>query len=308
MFEGFQRGRFVGGDGVEIAHVMGGDGPPVLMLHGYPQTKEMWARVAPRLAKSFTVVCADLRGYGASSKPRCLADLSTYSFRSMARDQLELMQNLGFEIFHLVGHDRGARTAYRMALDNPVAVASLSLLDIVPTDVMFDRMNSEIAHAYWHWHFLSQPEPFPERIIGTDPDCFYETCLVGWGATSIEMFDQNMLNAYRTAWRDPDMIHASCSDYRAARRVDLAHDLALIDKRISCPTMVLYGSKGRIAALFDIPAEWQKRCEKMVARALPGGHFFVDQFPTETLVELSAFLSVNGGRIPGQRGGVKAGQ
>ena len=291
MFEGFQRGRFVGIDGVEIAYVMGGDGPPVLMLHGYPQTKEMWAKVAPELARSFTVVCADLRGYGASSKPRCSADQSTYSFRSMANDQLQLMQNLGFESFHLVGHDRGARTAYRMAQDNPVAVASLSLLDIVPTDVMFERMNSEIAHAYWHWHFLSQPEPFPERIIGADPDCFYETCLVGWGATSIETFDQNMLDAYRTAWRDPAMIYASCSDYRAARSVDLALDVASAGKKIGCPTLVLYGSKGQISALFDIPAEWRQRCKNAVAAALPGGHFFVDQLPTETSGELSAFLS-----------------
>ena len=260
------------------------------MLHGFPQTKEMWARVAPELAKSFTVVCADLRGYGASSKPKCSADQSTYSFRSMANDQLRLMQNFGFERFHLVGHDRGARTAYRMTQDNPVAVASLSLLDIVPTDVMSERMNSDIAHAYWHWHFLSQPEPFPERMIGANPDYFYETCLVGWGATSIEVFDRDMLDAYRAAWRDPAMIHASCSDYRAAQSVDLALDGISVQKRISCPTMVLYGSKGPIAALFDILAEWRQRCEDVVAAALPGGHFFVDEFPDNTLEELSAFL------------------
>ena len=291
MFEGFRRGRFAARDGVEIAYVTGGAGPPVLMLHGYPQTKEMWAKVAPALANSFTVVCADLRGYGASSKPRCSADQSTYSFRSMANDQLQLMQNLGFERFHLVGHDRGARTAYRMAFDHPAAVASLSLLDIVPTDVMFERMNSEIAHAYWHWHFLSQPEPFPERIIGADPDCFFETCLAGWGATSLETFDRNMLDAYRFAWRNPEMIYASCSNYRAARSVDLALDVACAGRRISCPTMVLYGSKGAISTLFDIPAEWRKRSEKVVAAALPGGHFFVDQLPTETLGKLSQFLS-----------------
>lgn len=291
MFEGFQRGRFEGLDGVEIAYVMGGDGPPVLMLHGYPQSKEMWAKVAPALAKSFTVVCADLRGYGASSKPRCSADQSTYSFRSMADDQLRLMQYLGFVSFHLVGHDRGARTAYRLAHDHPVAVTSLSLLDIVPTDVMFARMNSEIAHAYWHWHFLSQPEPFPERIIGADPDFFYETCLLGWGATAIETFDQDMLDAYRTAWRNPEMIYASCSDYRAARSVDLALDLDSAGKEIGCPTLVLYGSKGPMSELFDIPAEWQQRCENMVAEALPGGHFFVDQLPIETLEKLCLFLS-----------------
>ena len=297
MFEGFQRGRFVGGDGVEIAYVIGGNGPPVLMLHGYPQTKEMWAKVAPGLAKSFTVVCADLRGYGASSKPRCSADQSTYSFRRMAKDQLHLMQGLGFLSFHLVGHDRGARTAHRMAHDNPDSVASLSLLDIVPTDVMFHRMNSEIAHAYWHWHFLSQPEPFPECMIGADPDLFYETCLVGWGATSIEAFDHDMLDAYRTAWREADMIHASCSDYRAARSVDLVLDVASLGKKISCPTLILYGSEGTIARLFNIPAEWRRRCDQVVAAALPGGHFFVDQLPTETLGELSVFLSQQVGSV-----------
>ncbi|WP_221796823.1 alpha/beta fold hydrolase [Aquisediminimonas sediminicola] len=291
MFEGFEHGRFVSEDGVDIAYVQGGDGPPVLMLHGYPQTKEMWARVAPVLAMSFTVVCADLRGYGASSKPRCAADQSTYSFRSMAKDQLQLMQELGFESFHLVGHDRGARTAYRMALDHPAAVASLSLLDIVPTNVMFERMNSDIAHAYWHWPFLSQPAPLPEHIIGADPDRFFDTCLVSWGAASIETFDQHMLDAYRAAWRDPDMIYASCADYRAARHVDWALDAASAQKKVSCPTLVLYGSKGLLARLFDIPATWQQRCEHLVAWALPGGHFFVDQLPTETSGLLSAFLS-----------------
>lgn len=291
MFDGFRQGRFVCVDGVEIAYVLGGDGPPVLMLHGYPQTKEMWAKVAPELAKSFTVVCADLRGYGASSKPPCSADQSTYSFRSMAQDQLQLMQNLGFENFHLVGHDRGARTAYRMAHDNPVVVTSLALLDIVPTNVMFERMNSEIAHAYWHWHFLSQPAPFPEHIIGADADRFFETCLVGWGATPLETFDQTMLDAYRRAWRDPDMIHASCSDYRAARSIDWATDAASLGEKIGCPTMVLYGARGQISGHFDIPAEWRKLCENVVAAALPGGHFFVDQLPTETLSKLAAFLS-----------------
>jgi len=155
---------------------------------------------------------------------------------------------------------------------------------------MFERMNSDIAHAYWHWHFLAQPEPFPEHMIGADPDSFYETCLTGWGATSIEMFDQNMLDAYRTAWRHPDMVHASCSDYRAARSVDLALDVSFAQNRISCPTLVLYGSKGPIAALFDIPAEWRRRCENLVTAALPGGHFFVDQLPSETVGELAAFL------------------
>lgn len=290
MFEDFQNDRFETADGVVITYVTGGDGPPVLMLHGYPQTKEMWAKVAPELARSFTVICADLRGYGASSKPRCSADLSTYSFRAMAADQLALMRHLGFSRFHVVGHDRGARTAYRLALDHPASVLTLSVLDIVPTDTMLWQMNSDIAQAYWHWQFLSQPAPFPERMIGADPKRFFEFCLVGWGASPIDAFDHEQLDAYRAAWVDPDMIHASCSDYRAARTVDLEMDLASSGSKVGCPTLVLYGANGVMSRLFDIPAEWSTRCESMVAGVIPGGHFFVDQSPSETFTALSDFL------------------
>jgi haloacetate dehalogenase len=281
VFEQFDRRRIDLGE-VTVNCVVGGAGPPVLLLHGFPQNLAMWARVAPQLATRFTVVCADLRGYGDSTKPRCAPDKSNYSFRAMAEDQVGLMRALGFERFHMIGHDRGGRTGHRMALDHPQAVASLTVMDIVPTYAMFMDTNRKVAGAYWHWYFLSQPEPFPERLIGNDPDFFYETCLVGWGASKISDFDPEMLAAYRRAWRDAAMIHGSCSDYRAAASIDLEHDAADIDRKVACPTLVLYGASGAMARLFDIPAEWRKRCETTSDAALPAGHFFVDRLPDET--------------------------
>jgi haloacetate dehalogenase len=289
MFEGFDQST-LSVDGIDIAYVIGGSGPPVLMLHGFPQCRAMWARVAPRLADQFTLVCADLRGYGGSAKPICAPDRSNYAFRALAADQLGLMRALGFERFHVVGHDRGGRTGHRMALDHPEAVQALAVLDIVPTYAMFMDTGHEVAGAYWHWYFLSQPSPFPEHMIGYDPDYFYETCLVGWGATSLADFDAELLDAYRRAWRDPAMIHGSCSDYRAAATVDLEHDATDMERKVICPTLVFFGSDGIMARLFDIPAEWRKRCCDVTRAELPGGHFFVDQFPEDTARILRAFL------------------
>jgi len=289
MFEGFTHG-YADIDGIGIDYVIGGSGPPVLLLHGFPQSKALWARVAPELACHYTIVCADLRGYGDSAKPKCLPDRSNYAFRAMAADQIGLMRRLGFQRFHMVGHDRGGRTGYRMALDHPGAVRALVVMDIVPTYTMFMETNRQLAASYWHWYFLSQPEPFPERMIGNDPDFFYETCLVGWGATGISDFDEEMLAEYRRAWRDPGMIHGSCSDYRAAASIDIEHDAADIGRKIACPTFVFYGSTGQMARLFDIPAEWRKRCANVTEASLPGGHFFVDQFPQRTAETLAGFL------------------
>jgi len=238
----------------------------------------------------YTVVCADLRGYGDSAKPKCMADRSNYSFRAFAADQIGLMRQLGFARFHLIGHDRGGRTAHRMALDHPGAIRSLTVMDIVPTYAMFMQADRKLASAYWHWYFLAQPEPFPERLIGADPDYFYETCLTGWGAAKIREFDAEMLAEYRRAWRTPEMIHGSCSDYRAAGTVDLEHDKADLDHKVGCPTLVFYGAAGAMARLFDIPAEWRKRCTNVIEASLPGGHFFVDQFGHDTARVLSAFL------------------
>lgn len=288
-FAGFTSSRINVGE-VEIACNVGGSGPPLLLLHGFPQNKSMWARVAPQLAKHYTVVAADLRGYGDSSKPKCLPDHANYSFRAFANDQLALMRGLGFERFHVVGHDRGGRTGHRMALDHPDAVHSLTVMDIVPTMAMFMDTNRKVAASYWHWYFLQQPEPFPERVIGNDPDFFYETCLLGWGKTQLSDFDQDLLNDYRRSWRDPAMIHGSSSDYRAAATFDLDLDLADASRQVECPTLVFYGSAGSMGNLFDIPAEWSKRCRSIQSTSLPGGHFFVDQFPDETAEELLQFL------------------
>src|ERR1700677_466973 len=289
MFEGFDR-KILDVGGVQIACAVGGTGPPVLLLHGYPQCRAMWARVAPKLAARYTVVCADLRGYGDSAKPKCAQDRSNYSFRAFAEDQLGAMRLLGFDRFHMVGHDRGGRTGHRMALDHPAAVRSLTVMDIVPTFAMFMNTNRKVAQAYWHWYFLAQPEPFPERLIGADPDYFYEASLLGWGAAKIGDFAADMLAEYRRCWRQPDMIHGSCSDYRAAASVDLEHDDADIDRKVSCPTLVLYGAAGAMAALYDIPAEWRSRCTDVTDAAVPGGHFFVDQFPEETARIVGQFL------------------
>lgn len=289
LYDGFDRKR-IDTDGMAINCAIAGSGPPVLMLHGFPQSLAMWARTAPLLAEKFTVVCADLRGYGDSSKPKCLPDRANYSFRAMAADQVGLMQKLGFPRFHVVGHDRGGRTGHRMALDRPGTVMSLAVLDIVPTYAMFMQTNRHVAGAYWHWYFLSQPEPFPERLIGTDPDFFYQTCLVGWGATRIEDFDPEMLAEYRRCWRDPGMIHGSCSDYRAAASIDLEHDQADIDSRVQCPTLAFWGSSGTMHRCFDIAEAWRQRCTAVCAESLPGGHFFVDQFPNDTARVLMSFL------------------
>jgi haloacetate dehalogenase len=289
MFDGFQRGKARVGE-VEINYAASGKGPPVLLLHGYPQNHVMWARVAPLLARKFSVVCADLRGYGDSSKPKANADSSNYSFRAMAVDQVGLMRSLGHAQFHVVGHDRGGRTGHRMALDHPQTVRSLAVLDIVPTYAMFTDIDRQRAKGYWHWYFLSQPAPFPEHMIGKDPDFFFETCLVGWGATRVEDFEPEMLADYRRCWHDPEMIHGSCSDYRAGSTVDMEHDTADLASKVECTTLAFWGSNGMMHKLFDIEAEWRKRCANVRAASLPGGHFFVDLLPEETARVLENFL------------------
>lgn len=289
MLEGFKF-QTIDTKGIPIYCASAGSGPPVLLLHGFPQNLAMWARIAPRLAERYTVVCADLRGYGGSAKPKCLPDKSNYSFRAMAADQVAVMNQLGFERFHVIGHDRGGRTGHRMALDHPGNVHSLAVLDIVPTYAMFMDTNRHVAGGYWHWYFLSQPEPFPEHMIGLDPDTFYQTCLVGWGASSLGSFDREQLEAYRRSWRDPLMIHGSCSDYRAAASIDLEHDAADIARKIECPVLAFWGSNGLMHGLFDLGAEWRKRCAKLTTATLPGGHFFPDQLSSPTAERLMQFL------------------
>jgi haloacetate dehalogenase len=289
MFETAKRTRIDTGE-VEINCVVAGSGPPLLLLHGYPQNVAQWSALTPLLEASLTVVCADLRGYGDSSKPRGAADGSTYSFRAMAADQVAVMAALGFEQFHVAGHDRGGRVAHRMALDHPLRVRSLAVLDIVPTYAMYMDTNMRLARQYWQWYFLPLPEPYPERLIGADPDYYFENCLVANGGAGLDAYDAACLEEYRRCWRDPAMIHASCCDYRSGATVDLEHDAADLDRRLACPTLALWAGDGLLARLFDIPAEWRKRCEDVRSVAAPGGHFFPEQQPRATAAALLEFV------------------
>lgn len=274
-------------EGIEIAYAKGGSGPPVLLLHGFPQTHAMWHVVAPVLARHFTVIASDLRGYGASSKPR---GKGMHSFRNMARDQRLLMKHLGFDRFHLVGHDRGGRTAHRLTLDAPDAIASLTVMDIIPTHLLLDQLNRHVARAYYHWFFLAQPEPFPEQMIAHDPDAYFESCLLGWGSARLEEFDTQALAAYRTAWRDPETIRGMCADYRDALDVDFEDDAADLEVRVTCPAFVMYGADGAMAKAYDVPGTWENRLMKMKSAGIPGSHFFIDQYPAETTEALLDFL------------------
>ncbi|WP_299145613.1 alpha/beta fold hydrolase [uncultured Tateyamaria sp.] len=273
--------------GQTIAYDIQGDGPPVLLLHGFPQNRAMWHAIAPRLAQDFTVVTADLRGYGHSSNPAAMADMS---FRAMARDQLGLMQHLGFARFHLAGHDRGGRTAHRLALDAPDAPLSLTVMDIVQTHLLLNDLTQEVARAYYHWFFLAQPAPFPETMIGHDPDAYFESCLAGWGG-GMAGFDPGALDAYRASWRNPDCIRTMCNDYRAAIDVDFALDAADLGRTLSMPAMVMYGADGIMGRAFDVPATWADRLTDLHPVAMSGGHFFPDTHPNDTYRALRDFLT-----------------
>lgn len=275
MFEGFTH-RVIDVGPVRINTVHGGSGPAVLLLHGYPQTLAQWAEVASLLAADCTVVCADLRGYGKSSKPDGEGDI--YSFRTMAADQLAVMEALGHDRFVVAGHDRGGRVAHRMALDAPDRVRALIPCDVVPTWAMYHDVDRARAARYWQWYFLPLPAPFPERLIAGDPDFYFENCLVSNGGVGLEEgFGAEQLASYREAWRDPEMIRASCSDYRAGATIDLEHDQADLDVRLDVPTFPVWGADGLLKDLFDIAAEWRKRCIDVHPSTVPGGHFFPDQ-------------------------------
>ncbi|MEO0370389.1 MAG: alpha/beta hydrolase [Pseudomonadota bacterium] len=277
-----------GFNGVEIAWSEGGDGPPLLLLHGFPQTRALWAEIGPVLARSHRVVCPDLRGYGQSGKP---SDVSAYSFRAMAQDQMALMQHLGFERFAVAGHDRGGRVAHRLVLDAPEAVTRLAVMDIVPTHTLLKLLRRDVAQAYYHWFFLAQPEPFPEKMISADPDAYYTSCLLGWGAARLEDFNPTQLDAYRASWRDADTIRGMCNDYRATLAYDFDDDTGDLDTRITCPALVLYGADGAMGRMYDMQAAWAEKCTDMTVRGLPGGHFFPDTHPKVTLEALQAFFA-----------------
>jgi haloacetate dehalogenase len=275
----------------------GSAGPPVVLLHGFPETHLMWRGVAPLLARDFTVVCADLRGYGASGCPPSAPDHAPYSKRAMAQDVVEVMRHLGFPRFSIVGHDRGARVAYRLALDHPESVDRLAVLDIVPTADVWSRADDRFALGYWPWSLLAQREPLPERLIAAAPSAIVDDAFANWGS-SANAFDPEIRAAYVAALRDPDHAHAICEEYRAASAIDREHDEAdrSAGRRIKAPVHVLWSNRG---ALHDWYAEdggplalWREWADTVDGKSVDAGHFFPEEIPDQTAAALASFLMV----------------
>jgi haloacetate dehalogenase len=290
MFEGFKHVRVSTAE-VTINAVVSGQGAPLLLLHGYPQTHVIWHKVAPRLAERFTVVASDLRGYGDSDKPEGALDHGNYSKRTMARDQVELMRQLGFNRFYLAGHDRGARVAHRLAIDHPDRVLKLALLDISPTKKMYESTNREFAQAYYHWFFLIQPKPLPETLLASNAQ-FYLLKKIGSGTAGLSPFTPEALREYSRCFT-PEMIHASCEDYRASASIDLAHDREDIynGRKISSPLLALWGKRGVVERCFSPLADWAEVATNVRGHALNGGHYLPEELPDETCTELESFFS-----------------
>lgn len=277
--------------GVDIFGVKGGAGPPLLLLHGHPQTHMIWHRCVAALARHFTVIATDLRGYGASAKPASDERHTPYSKRAMAADQVEVMRHFGFERFLVCAHDRGARVAHRMALDHPGAVERLMLLDIAPTLAMYEATDRTFATLYFHWFFLIQPEPLPETLIGANPDVYVERVMGGRHA-GLAPFAPQALDAYRSALRQPGAVHAMCEDYRASATIDLEHDRADIERgnKVACPLRVLWGEKGVVGRCFDPLEEWRKVARDVSGRALPCGHYIPEEAAEPLVDEMLSFF------------------
>jgi haloacetate dehalogenase len=295
MFDGFDASTVdVGQTTIFCRHK--GDGPPVLLLHGFPETHLMWHRIAPLLADSFTVICADLRGYGASGKPPSSADHAPYAKSVMARDMVRLMEALGFPRFDVAGHDRGGRVAYRMALDHPERIARLAVLDIVPTGEVLRRADLRLALGYWPWVLLAQPEPLPERLITAAPGAIVDDALEGWGTDRVH-FPSELRAAYIAALRDRDTVHAICEEYRAAATIDFARDEAdrQAAHKIRCPVLALWGQGGPLDQWYTDAggplAIWRSWADNVDGRPISGGHFFPEQNVEETTAALRAFFS-----------------
>ena len=288
MFEGFDRRRVDAGE-VEINTLVAGNGPPLLLLHGYPQSHVMWRKVAPVLAERFTVVVTDLRGYGDSGKPAGDEAHENYSKRQMAADQVNVMAALGFDRFQVAGHDRGGRVTHRMCLDHAQRIERACVMDIVPTHTIFANLNTKVAYGYYHWLFLSQPYDLPERLIGSDPEYYLRRKLGHWSA-GMEGFEEEAMAEYLRCFSDPATIHASCEDYRAAITIDLEHDEADFDARIACPLLVLWGAEGLMHKSYDVLDTWRSKALDPQGRALDCGHFLPEEAPEETLREMLAFF------------------
>lgn len=294
LFPGFEDQRIrIGQDGSDELTLqvrIGGRGPALLLVHGYPQTGAMWHRIAPRLAESFTLVIPDLRGYGASEKPETDAAHSPYSKRAMAADMAALMTELGFQDFQAAGHDRGARVVHRLCLDHSDRVTRAAVLDIVPTKHLFDTAGRAVSMAYYHWYFLAQPAPYPETLIGADPVYFLRHKMGGLSGAGADFFDPAAMAEYEAAFSDPAVIHASCEDYRAAAGIDLDHDAADGAARIACPLLVLWGARAPMHAHYDVLDTWRSRAVSPEGRALDCGHFLAEEAPDATLAEFQRFF------------------
>ncbi len=286
MFEGFDLRRIALPE-VEVRVRIGGSGPPLLLLHGHPQSHYMWGRVAPLLAPHFTLVMPDLRGYGESGKPATVPDHESYSKRAMARDQVALMAALGHARFAVVGHDRGGRVGYRLALDHPDRVSRLAVLDILPTGEMYRRADMAFGLGYWHWFFLAQPFPFPESVISANPEAFYAF------RGQAGLFAPEALADYRRCTANPATIHAMCEDYRAGATFDFALDEAdrLAGRRIACPLLALWGATGMMPRWYDMLAVWRDWAADVQGRAIEAGHYLAEEAPAATAAALLDFLA-----------------
>jgi haloacetate dehalogenase len=295
MLSGFEMAEIQTGE-TSIFVRWSGSGTPILLLHGFPQTHLMWRHVAPLLARRFTVVCADLRGYGRSGCPASTPDHAPYAKRAMARDMVAVMEQLGFPRFSVAGHDRGGRVAYRLALDHPDRVERLAVLDILPTATAWERADARLALAYWPWSLLAQAEPLPERLIAAVPDAVVDDALGGWGSPSA-VFGPQVRAAYVEALRDPAHVHAICEEYRAAATLDRQHDDedCRNGRRISCPVLALWSSPGALSEWYGEAggplALWRNWGDDVQGGPLNAGHFFPEEIPDETADALSKFLS-----------------
>ena len=294
MFEGFDRTE-IETSGTTINLVHGGDGPPVLLLHGYPQTHVMWHKVAVLLADHFTVVAPDLRGYGDSGKPPSDGDLSVYCKRTMAQDQVEVMAELGFQSYHVAGHDRGARVGHRMALDHPRRVKSFTSLDVVPSQAAFDSMDADLAFAWFHWHLMRQPTPLPETLISNSAKTYLDFLLESWTAVEGAITDEAYAE-YLRCFSNPETIRGTCMDYRSIE-LDLQHDEADRGRKLTCPVLVLWAGNmakrpgWQVGARLNMLDSWRERATDVRGGPIDCGHFLSEEAPDEVTDQLLGFWS-----------------
>jgi haloacetate dehalogenase len=291
MFKGFQT-RTVHRDGVRLHTRVAGDGPPLLLLHGHPQTLAMWHRVAPALAECFTVVLMDLRGYGDSARPTPDAEHRVHSKREMALDALAVMAQHGFGRFGVLAHDRGARVAHRLAADHPHAVQRLMLLDIAPTLAMYGHTSEDFARAYWHWFFLIQPPPLPEALIACDP-ARYVRSVMGSRHAGLAPFDPAALAEYERCAALPGTAASICEDYRASAGIDLEHDRADVAAGhcLMQPLRVFWGEHGTVGRCFEVLSLWRERAHQVTGQALPCGHYIAEELPERVIAEALTFFT-----------------